>query len=63
LRKFTQGSLREKLQLVFDMCDLEREGRVQRKQFCEFVKSLNIAAGVRIDQEVLFKWILKLFLK
>nr|CAD2201289.1 unnamed protein product [Meloidogyne enterolobii] len=52
LRKFTQGSLREKLQLVFDMCDLEREGRVQRKQFCEFVKSLNIAAGVRIDQEV-----------
>ncbi|KAL7071523.1 hypothetical protein ACQ4LE_009299 [Meloidogyne hapla] len=52
LRKFTQGSLREKLQLVFDMCDLEREGRVQRKQFCEFVKSLNIAAGVRIDKEV-----------
>jgi dual oxidase len=52
LRKFTQGSLREKLQLVFDMCDLERQGKVQRQQFCEFVKSLNMAAGVRIDQDV-----------
>ncbi|KAL3120520.1 hypothetical protein niasHT_009345 [Heterodera trifolii] len=52
LRKFTQGSLREKLQLVFDMCDRNREGRVQRQEFCEFVKSLNMAAGVKIGQEV-----------
>ena len=52
LRKFTQGSLKEKLQLVFDMCDLNKEGCVQRHQFCEFVKSLNMAAGVRIDQDV-----------
>lgn len=52
LRKFTQGSLKEKLQLVFDMCDLNKEGCVQRQQFCEFVKSLNMAAGVRIDQDV-----------
>ncbi|KAL3100509.1 hypothetical protein niasHS_000400 [Heterodera schachtii] len=45
-------SPREKLQLVFDMCDRNREGRVQRQEFCEFVKSLNMAAGVIIGQEV-----------
>lgn len=47
------GSLREKLQLVFDMCDRNRDGRVQREEFCEFVKSLNMAAGVKIGQEVI----------
>lgn len=50
-KKFTKGTLREKLQLVFDMCDRDREGHVQKEEFCEFVKSLNVAAGVRIDQK------------
>ncbi|KAL3100519.1 hypothetical protein niasHS_000410 [Heterodera schachtii] len=51
-RRQKKGSPREKLQLVFDMCDRNREGRVQRQEFCEFVKSLNMAAGVKIGQEV-----------
>lgn len=42
--------MKEKLQLIFDMCDTEREGQVQRQKFCEFVKSLNLAAGVKIDK-------------
>lgn len=32
------------------MCDREGQGRVQKKEFCDFVKSLNVAAGVRIEE-------------
>lgn len=32
------------------MCDRDKDGRVQRLEFVEFVKSLNIAVGVNIDQ-------------
>uniref|UniRef100_A0A1I8ARM6 NAD(P)H oxidase (H2O2-forming) n=1 Tax=Steinernema glaseri TaxID=37863 RepID=A0A1I8ARM6_9BILA len=52
LQKFTRGSMKEKLELVFDMCDRDGNGRVDRAEFCDFVKSLNVAAGVRLGQEV-----------
>ncbi|KAI1729776.1 heme peroxidase domain-containing protein [Ditylenchus destructor] len=52
LKRFTQGTLKEKLQLVFEMCDRNGDGQVQKLEFCEFVKSLNVAAGVRIDQNI-----------
>lgn len=32
------------------MCDINRDGKVQRLEFVEFVKSLNMAVGVKIDQ-------------
>lgn len=34
------------------MCDQNKNGQVQKLEFCEFVKSLNVAAGVRIDQNI-----------
>lgn len=34
------------------MCDQNKDGHVQKLEFCEFVKSLNVAAGVRIDQNI-----------
>ncbi|TKR77884.1 hypothetical protein L596_018782 [Steinernema carpocapsae] len=52
LQKFTHGSLKEKLELVFKMCDRNNSGRVDRTEFCEFVKSLNMAAGVKVDQHI-----------
>ncbi|KHN77089.1 Dual oxidase 1 [Toxocara canis] len=48
--RFASGSLRDKLELIFDMCDRSGRGRVERHEFCEFVKSLNVAAGVRIEE-------------
>lgn len=34
------------------MCDRNRDGKVSRLEFCEFVKSLNVAVGVRIEQDM-----------
>uniref|UniRef100_A0A0M3K700 Dual oxidase (inferred by orthology to a D. melanogaster protein) n=1 Tax=Anisakis simplex TaxID=6269 RepID=A0A0M3K700_ANISI len=48
--RFTTGSLRNKLELIFDMCDRSGNGRVEKHEFIEFVKSLNDAAGVRIEE-------------
>ncbi|VDK67367.1 unnamed protein product [Gongylonema pulchrum] len=50
--RFARGSLRDKLELLFDMCDREGQGRVHKKEFCDFVKSLNFAAGVKIEETV-----------
>ena len=50
LRRFTQGGQKEKFQLVFDMCDRDRNGQVSKEEFCEFMKSLNTAVGVKLDQ-------------
>jgi dual oxidase len=44
--------LREKLELVFEMCDRDNDGRVNRAEFFQFVRSLNIAAGVRLESEL-----------
>ncbi|KAK0417047.1 hypothetical protein QR680_012805 [Steinernema hermaphroditum] len=52
LQKFTHGSMKEKLELVFEMCDREGKGRVDRAEFVDFVKSLNAAAGVQVEQRV-----------
>uniref|UniRef100_A0A915PEP6 NAD(P)H oxidase (H2O2-forming) n=1 Tax=Setaria digitata TaxID=48799 RepID=A0A915PEP6_9BILA len=49
---FLQGSLHDKLELLFNMCDREGQGRVRRKEFCDFVKSLNVAVGVKIEEAV-----------
>lgn len=50
--RFVRGSLQDKLKLLFDMCDREGRGRVLKKEFCDLVKSLNIAVGVKIDEAV-----------
>lgn len=34
------------------MCDREGKGRVHKKEFCDFVKSLNVAVGVKIEEAV-----------
>uniref|UniRef100_A0AC35FZC6 NAD(P)H oxidase (H2O2-forming) n=1 Tax=Panagrolaimus sp. PS1159 TaxID=55785 RepID=A0AC35FZC6_9BILA len=50
LKRFTKGEPKEKLTLVFDMCDRNANGFVEKSEFCEFIKSLNMAVGVKIDQ-------------
>ena len=50
LKRFTQAGQKEKLQLVFEMCDRDGNGQVERREFCDFIKSLNMAVGVKIDQ-------------
>ncbi|VDN04297.1 unnamed protein product, partial [Thelazia callipaeda] len=50
--RFSKGSLRDKLELLFDMCDREGCGKVHKKEFCDFVKSLNVTAGVKIEEAV-----------
>lgn len=47
--RLAAANLKEKLRLVKEMCDVDRDGKVNRSDFCEFVKSLNVAAGVAID--------------
>ncbi|KAI6201072.1 NAD(P)H oxidase (H(2)O(2)-forming) [Aphelenchoides besseyi] len=49
LKKFATGSQREKIEYIFKMCDRNHDNKVQREEFAEFVKSLNVAVGVRID--------------
>ncbi|CAD5221006.1 unnamed protein product [Bursaphelenchus xylophilus] len=51
LRKFSSDDLKEKLKLVFNMCDTNQDGKVQAHEFADFVMSLNVAAGVKIDEE------------
>ena len=54
LRRFTQGSVRERLQIVFDMCQSESGaggGRVDKREWRALVLSLNTAAGVKLDTE------------
>ncbi|CAI4224724.1 unnamed protein product [Auanema sp. JU1783] len=51
LKKFADGSLREKYELLFALCDLDNSGRVNRREFADFIKSLNSVAGVNIDEE------------
>ncbi|OZC08712.1 FAD-binding domain protein [Onchocerca flexuosa] len=50
--RFAKGSLHDKLGLLFDMCDREGQGKVHKKEFCDFVKSLNVTAGVKIEESV-----------
>ncbi|VIO91716.1 Uncharacterized protein BM_BM4466 [Brugia malayi] len=50
--RFVRGSLRDKLGLLFDMCDREGQGRVHKKEFCDFVKSLNVTVGVKIEEAI-----------
>uniref|UniRef100_A0A1I7XRB6 EF-hand domain-containing protein n=1 Tax=Heterorhabditis bacteriophora TaxID=37862 RepID=A0A1I7XRB6_HETBA len=50
LKKFSDGSLKEKYELMFAMCDINGTGRVRRRQFIELIKSLNSVAGVCIDE-------------
>uniref|UniRef100_A0A0N5APC8 NAD(P)H oxidase (H2O2-forming) n=1 Tax=Syphacia muris TaxID=451379 RepID=A0A0N5APC8_9BILA len=52
LKRFTQGTLRDKLKVLFEMCDRDGNGYVEREEFCNFVKSLNVAAGVKVDEEI-----------
>lgn len=32
------------------MCDREGRGKVHKKEFCDFVKSLNVTVGVKIEE-------------
>uniref|UniRef100_A0A915BN44 NAD(P)H oxidase (H2O2-forming) n=1 Tax=Parascaris univalens TaxID=6257 RepID=A0A915BN44_PARUN len=50
VNRFASGSLRDKLELLFDMCDRSGRGCVERREFFAFIKSLNVAAGVRIEE-------------
>ncbi|CAG9535166.1 unnamed protein product [Cercopithifilaria johnstoni] len=50
--RFARGSVRDKLEVLFNMCDREGQGRVDKKEFCDFVKSLNVAVGVKIEEAV-----------
>lgn len=34
------------------MCDREGQGRVHKKEFCDFVKSLNVTVGVKIEEAI-----------
>ena len=40
------------MKVLFKMCDRNKSGYVQREEFCEFVKSLNVTAGVKVDEDV-----------
>lgn len=41
--KICSGSVEDRLQMVFDMCDRNQEGRVERIEFCGFMRSANFA--------------------
>ena len=51
VHKFANGTMEDRLRMVFDMCDLNRDGSVDRDEFCQFMRSLKMSAGVRIDGE------------
>ncbi|PIO73714.1 heme peroxidase [Teladorsagia circumcincta] len=50
LRKFSEGSVKDKYKLLFAMCDVNGTGRVRRSEFAEFVRSLNAVVGVSITE-------------
>ncbi|WKX98615.1 hypothetical protein Q1695_013921 [Nippostrongylus brasiliensis] len=50
LRKFSEGTMRDKYKLLFAMCDVHGNGRVRRSEFAEFVRSLNAVVGVSISE-------------
>ncbi|XGW18396.1 hypothetical protein V3C99_002767 [Haemonchus contortus] len=50
LRKFSEGSVKDKYKLLFAMCDVHGTGRVRRSEFAEFVRSLNAVVGVSITE-------------
>ncbi|CAB3410873.1 unnamed protein product [Caenorhabditis bovis] len=49
LHKFDKSPMKEKLRLLYKMCDLEGTNRVLRKDLTDVVRSLNKAAGVMLD--------------
>ncbi|KAK5967049.1 Ferric reductase transmembrane component domain containing protein, partial [Trichostrongylus colubriformis] len=50
LRRFSEGSVKDKYKLLFAMCDIHGTGRVRRSEFAEFVRSLNAVVGVSITE-------------
>ncbi|VDM57623.1 unnamed protein product [Angiostrongylus costaricensis] len=50
LKKFSEGTVRDKYKLLFAMCDIHGRGRVHRRQFAELIRSLNDVIGVRITE-------------
>uniref|UniRef100_A0A0K0DSC4 NAD(P)H oxidase (H2O2-forming) n=1 Tax=Strongyloides stercoralis TaxID=6248 RepID=A0A0K0DSC4_STRER len=52
LKKFTNGSTKDKMNLLFNMCDYNGDGQVERAEFIQFFKSLSDTAGVKLDKHV-----------
>ncbi|KAJ1347776.1 BLI-3 blue-light-inducible Bli-3 protein [Parelaphostrongylus tenuis] len=50
LKKFNEGTPRDKYKLLFAMCDVHGRGRVRRCEFAELIRSLNDVIGVRITE-------------
>uniref|UniRef100_A0A915J7Z2 NAD(P)H oxidase (H2O2-forming) n=1 Tax=Romanomermis culicivorax TaxID=13658 RepID=A0A915J7Z2_ROMCU len=59
--KFSKGQLQEKLEIIYLLCLPDEEGRVDREEFCEFMRSIMTAGGTKLDgdhQEALMEEIL-----
>ncbi|PAV57045.1 hypothetical protein WR25_26113 [Diploscapter pachys] len=50
LKKFSNGTIKEKCELLFSMCDVNGDGEVNRTEFIDFLKSLKSAAGVKLSE-------------
>ncbi|KJH47789.1 FAD-binding domain protein [Dictyocaulus viviparus] len=50
LKKFNEGSIKDKYKLLFAMCDVNGRGRVRRSEFAELIRSLNAVVGVSITE-------------
>ncbi|KAE9420028.1 hypothetical protein Angca_005703, partial [Angiostrongylus cantonensis] len=50
LKKFSEGTVRDKYKLLFAMCDIHGRGRVRRREFAELIRSLNDVIGFRITE-------------
>lgn len=38
VQAFAAGSVEDRLRLVFNMCDLNRDGTVDKQDFCQFMR-------------------------
>ncbi|VDP22192.1 unnamed protein product [Soboliphyme baturini] len=49
--KFAKGSVKEKLEIFFAMCDRSSSGQVDREEFCSFMRSIVTSADFNVMSE------------
>uniref|UniRef100_A0AC35U9C9 NAD(P)H oxidase (H2O2-forming) n=1 Tax=Rhabditophanes sp. KR3021 TaxID=114890 RepID=A0AC35U9C9_9BILA len=52
LKKFTHGTQKDKMAILFKMCDYNGDGKVDRNEFVTFIRQIMEPAGVKMDLHV-----------
>lgn len=51
VKLFARGSNVEKLKIIFDLCDRDQTGSVDRQEFCDLMQSVVHTAGVQLPDD------------